>query len=255
MTDNQSINDKSLFVDVSGATTIQFTNEKSIVSSVLVIIAALNEGEGIGPTLKELKKFVGDPFLLVVDGNSIDSTVRIAREMGAHVLCQEGSGKGDAYATAIRYMKARNFEYAVFIDSDYTYPAQHIIEMIKILDKKVNVGMVCGNRFTDHSILRNMPWIFYIGNIAISYIHNLLNGVKLQDPLTGLRVVRWKILKGWEPKSKGFDVEVELNHYVENLDYKVVEIPIQYRARLGEKKLKPRHGLTIFKRILFESLT
>jgi hypothetical protein len=56
------------------------------------------------------------------------------------------------------------------------------------------------------------------------------------------------------PKSKGFDIEAEMNHRVERQGYKTVEIPIQYRSRLGEKKLKLRHGFRILKRILHESL-
>jgi hypothetical protein len=81
-----------------------------------------------------------------------------------------------------------------------------------------------------------------------------MNGVKLGDPLSGLRVVRLEILKMWKPKSKGFDVEAELNFYVKHEGYKIVEIPIVYRPRLGEKKLKLRHGFVILKRILAESL-
>jgi len=33
-----------------------------------------------------------------------------------------------------------------------------------------------------------------------------------------------------------------------------VEIPIDYRSRLGEKKLKLRHGFTILRRIISESI-
>jgi len=61
-------------------------------------------------------------------------------------------------------------------------------------------------------------------------------------------------LKNWEPRSKGFDVEAEMNHIVERRGYKTVEIPIQYRSRLGEKKLMLRHGFSILKRIIAESL-
>jgi len=81
-----------------------------------------------------------------------------------------------------------------------------------------------------------------------------LNGVQLDDPLTGLRVVRWEILRGWKPNSKGFDVEVELNHFVEKKGFTIAEIPIYYRQRLGEKKLKLRHGFSILRRIFAESL-
>jgi hypothetical protein len=62
--------------------------------------------------------------------------------------------------------------------------------------------------------------------------------VSLADPLTGLRVVRWEIIKNWRPVSKGFDVEVELNRYMERKGFSIREVPIHYRERLGEKKLK-----------------
>ncbi len=45
-----------------------------------------------------------------------------------------------------------------------------------------------------------------------------------------------------------------MNRRVERAGYRTIEIPVQYRARLGEKKLKLRHGLTIFKGIIAESL-
>jgi hypothetical protein len=44
--------------------------------------------------------------------------------------------------------------------------------------------------------------------------------------LTGFRVVCWEKLRDWKPKSKGFDVEVELNHQVERKGYGILEIPI-----------------------------
>ena len=75
-----------------------------------------------------------------------------------------------------------------------------------------------------------MPNVFHLGNKFLSFTHSLLN-----DPLTGLRVVRQEIVNNWHPKSKGFDIEVELNHLMENKGYRIVEIPIEYRARLGEK--------------------
>ncbi len=99
-----------------------------------------------------------------------------------------------------------------------------------------------------------MHSFLYLGNRILAFTHNLLNGVKLRDPLTGLRVVRWEIVKDWRPKSQGFDVEVELNHLIEQKGFEIVEIPIYYRPRLGEKKLQPKHGFAILKRIILESL-
>ena len=220
--------------------------------SVLVTIAALNEAEGIGLTLAELRDVLEDPMFLVVDGNSTDRTVEVAKEMGADVLCQEGTGKGDAIAHAIRHVDS-NVKYVVFIDADFTYPAEYLPEMIRILEENPEVGMVTGNRFNHKHKLTSMGNPFSIGNRFLALAQHLLNRVELRDPLTGLRVVRWRVLKNWKPKSKGFDIEAEMNHRVERQGYNTVEIPIHYRNRLGEKKLKLRHGFTILKRILVES--
>ncbi len=54
-------------------------------------------------------------------------------------------------------------------------------------------------------------------------------------------------------KSKGFDVEVELNHHVEREGFGIVEVPIHYRERLGEKKLGFRNSVEIFRRIMSEA--
>lgn len=230
--------------------------EKGEGKSVLAIVAALNEEEGIGPTIAELRQHLEKPWILVVDGWSRDKTVKAARDMHADVIFQQGSGKGNAIAEAIRYVNSTvgHVDYVVFTDADYTYPAEFIPCMIKILDENRRVGMVCGNRFNSHFKLKSMHNMLYIGNRLLALTHNLLNGVNLRDPLTGLRVVRWEIIKDWTPRSNSFDVEVELNHLVERKGFEIVEIPIYYRPRLGEKKLKPKHGFTILKRIILESV-
>jgi len=222
--------------------------------SVLVILAALNEEAGIRLSLAELKMVLGDSKHLVVDGNSVDRTAKFAEEMGAEVLFQNGSGKGQAIAQAIKHVNS-DIQYVVFTDADYTYPVKCLPEMIRILEENPEVGMVTGNRFTHSLTLSAMKSFFFVGNRILAWTQCLINGVHLNDPLTGLRVIRWRILKNWEPKSKGFDIEAEINYRVEKKGYRIVEIPIQYRSRIGEKKLKLRHGITIFKRILTESLT
>ena len=76
----------------------------SIFPKMQVIIAALNEEEGIGLTIAELKEYLGNPRILVVDGKSSDNTVHVAKSLDVDVLHQEGKGKGDAIAFALRRM-------------------------------------------------------------------------------------------------------------------------------------------------------
>jgi dolichol-phosphate mannosyltransferase len=219
-----------------------------------VLIAALNEEEGIKLTISEVQKHLLGPRVLVVDGNSVDRTVDVSRDLGADVLFQDGKGKGDAISKGLEYIDD-DIEYIVMTDADYTYPAEYLPEMIDLISKEPQVGMVCGNRFNgqvDNKALRSR---FYLGNKMLSFAHKVLNGVSLEDPLTGLRVIRADLLRGFTFKSKGFDVEVELNSLIEQKGYQIVEVPIPYRQRVGEKKLKMKHGATILKRILLQAFS
>jgi len=219
-----------------------------------VFIAALNEEEGVGATISELSENINAQRILVIDGHSHDRTVEIAKDHGAEVLFQEGNGKGDALAKAVQCMDAE-VDYVVLTDADFTYPAEHLPEMIQALEQIPQVGMVCGNRFSKQTEGNAFQGRFTFGNKLLAFAHSFLNGIDLQDPLTGLRVLRADILRKWVIKSKGFDVEVELNHQVGKQGFETIEVPIEYRERLGEKKLKMKHGATILKRIVFQSLS
>ena len=220
--------------------------------SAQLIIAALNEAPGIGLTIADMKDTLGEIPVLVVDGKSSDRTVEIAKNLGAKVVCQDGAGKGDALAKALEHADL-NVDYIILTDADYTYPAEYVPAMIRVLEENPLVGMVCGNRLNGYVDKEALHGVFHIGNRLLAFAHNMLNGVPLQDPLTGLRVIRAEVLRGWLVKSKGFDIEVELNHLVQRRGFTIREIPICYRARLGEKKLKISHGITILKRILLET--
>ena len=222
-------------------------------SQVLAIVAALNEEEGIGLTIADLRQHLETPHILVVDGHSVDRTVEIAKGLDADIVFQKGKGKGDAIATAIGHVSG-DVKYVVFTDADYTYPAEYLQRMIRILDENPQIGMVCGNRFSKQTEGSAFQGRFSFGNKLLSFAHGFFNGIDLRDPLTGLRVLRADILRKWVIKSKGFDIEVELNHQVIKQGFETIEVPIEYRKRLGEKKLKMKHGATILKRILFESL-
>jgi dolichol-phosphate mannosyltransferase len=228
------------------------TGRKMHSSLDLVLMPALNEEEGIGDTIIELKKYLHNPQILVIDGKSRDRTVHIAKNLGADVVFQSGIGKGDAIDFALRHSDS-DYRYVVLTDADYTYPAAFVPQMVKILDEHPDVGMVSGNRFNSHLHKEAMHDTNYIGNQFLAFAQSMLNGVTMRDPLTGLRVIRWEILKDWRPKSDGFDIEVEMNRFVRKKGYRIVEIEIPYRRRLGDKKLRLSHGFTILKRIISEN--
>ncbi|MDG6223852.1 MAG: glycosyltransferase family 2 protein [Candidatus Bathyarchaeota archaeon] len=223
-------------------------------SPLSVIVAAYNEEEGIAPTLRELKENLNEPFLLVVDGNSSDRTLELAKDLGAQVVIQKGKGKGNAISEGLAYLNGDSC-YVAFTDADFTYPAKYLKEMIRVLDLNPDVEMVLGDRFGRNCEFESDRNQFYIGNKLLGFAQNVINGLKINDPFTGLRLIRCELVKGWKPKSDGFDIEAEINQHIKRSGYKIVEVPIEYRRRLGKEKLGFLDGLDIFRRIVIKKIT
>jgi dolichol-phosphate mannosyltransferase len=226
---------------------------KDSANNTAVLIAAMNEEKGVGLTICEISNYLSTNNILVIDGHSKDRTIDVAKSCGAEIMCQEGKGKGDAIAQAIPWMD-KNIKYVVLTDADYTYPAEFVPQMIEVLEAYPDVGMVCGNRLFGSRDKAALHSRFYLGNRMLAVAHGFLNDIQLDDPLTGLRVVRAQVFRDWKVKSNGFDIEVELNSQVKKQGYETVEVPIKYRVRVGEKKLKLKHGAVILRRILLEAI-
>lgn len=226
----------------------------------------MNEGEGIRSTIEEIAKELVTPEIIVVDAKSIDGTPQIAASLGAKVVTQFGKGKGKAIAQILQHMK-KDTKWVVITDGDYTYPATYVPYMIKILERSPNVGMVTGARLSPKGFFSGKLRLFLTGEIstkrlfhylrhylqhqALILLHRILNGVTLEDPTTGLRVMKYDCAKDFQPKAEGFDIEVEINHYVRRKGYRIHELPIETRLRLGADKLRySKHGITILKRIM-----
>jgi dolichol-phosphate mannosyltransferase len=220
-------------------------------SNLDVIIPTLNEQEGVAHTIKEIKQTINDARIIVVDGNSTDKTLQIVKDLGAEIVVQKGNGKGCAICQGLTKIN-KDTRYIAFIDADYTYPATNLKQMINIINSNKKVGMVLGDRFSQSEKFGSEKNQFYAGNKMMAFVQSIFNGVKLNDPLTGFRVVRSELIRDWKPKSIGFDIEVELNCHITRLGYNIFEIPIQYRPRLGKKKLGFRHGIEILKRIMID---
>jgi len=218
--------------------------------NIAIVLPALNEEEGIGPTLDEYMKTVPARKVIVVDGGSSDRTAQIAREMGAEVLTGVG-GKGAAISEALKYIAGlERIDYVVFADADYTYPATKVPEMIGILDSEPEVGAVLGDRFNGKNLRASLSDIYSAGNLLIRQLYKTLKGICLNDPLSGLRVVRRCAISGWLPKSRGFEVETEMNLYLINNGWLIKEVPIVYRNRLGKKKLKIHDAIPIIRTLI-----
>ena len=224
-----------------------------------VIIPTLNEAEGIGPTIREIVKELVNPEIIVVDAHSTDGTPQIVAGLGAKVLTQSGIGKGNAVAQVLQHVPP-DTKWLVMIDGDYSYPATYIPQMIRLISKNSDLAMISGNtrrrpkKFWAH-FKRLLTDRFYLVDQCFIFLHHIFNGVNMRDPFSGLRLLRYECIKDFQPKAQGFDIELEMNHYIiKTKKLMILEVPISLRKRLGKIKYGYINAIEIVRRMVVMAL-
>lgn len=201
-------------------------------SQITVVVPTLNEAEGITQVLDEVRA-EGFTNILVVDGYSTDKTVELVQRKGVKVIYQHGPGKAGAVLTAIERVET---PYVLFMDGDCTYDPKDIWRLLNHADR---YSHVIGARDK-----KNIPKLHRLGNWIISQTFNLLFGVNLSDVCSGMYLLETEVARKYRLRERGFLIEIELAASSAT-DEEVTEVPIRYRPRVGQEKLKAWHGFPI----------
>ena len=206
-------------------------------SDVTVVIPTLNEEKSIAEVIRELNH-LGYHNILIVDGNSRDRTVKIAKEFGANVILQNGRGKGAALRQAFNH-DCLNGDVIVMIDADGSMNPKEIPVLIKALDSGADLAK--GSRFLQYGYSEDMNLIRRIGNRFFLSLVNWFWSAEYTDLCYGFGVFRKDAVKKLYPylKSKNFEIETEIFIKAKKLGLKVVEVPsIELRRRFGKSNLR-----------------
>ena len=192
---------------------------------VCVLVPTLNEAETIGEVIDGFRSR-GYENVLVVDGDSTDGTAEIAREHGARVIEQSGSGKGQAIREAIRYVEA---EYVLMLDGDGTYRPEDADAMLEPLVEG-SYEHVIGDRFADMED-GAMSWFNKVGNAMFNWVFRHVHGENFEDILSGYRAFTRESVENFYLDADGFGVETEMAVECVKHGIPTTVVPIRYEAR------------------------
>ncbi|WP_369424486.1 S-layer glycoprotein N-glycosyltransferase AglJ [Methanothrix sp.] len=199
---------------------------------VCVLIPTLNEAGSIRGVVEGFRS-MGFQDILVIDGHSTDGTPDLAREAGARVIVQSGSGKGQALLEAFGHIDK---EYIVLIDGDGTYLPS---EVDRLLDPLIRgrADHVIGNRFSN---LRggSLKRLNLVGNWLINLLFGIIYGVRLRDILSGYRAFTRSGISSLDLSMTGFEIESEITIESLKKGLRIVEVPITYLPRAGGTRTK-----------------
>jgi dolichol-phosphate mannosyltransferase len=209
---------------------------------VCVLVPTYEEASTIGDVVRRFRE-QGFERVLVVDGGSTDGTRELAREAGARVIEQSGSGKGQAVREALGYVEA---PYVLMVDGDATYRPEDADRMVAPL-LAGEAEHVIGNRFADMQP-GAMSRFNKVGNGVINRAFRWIHGEDFRDILSGYRAFTRRSVEGFLLTAEGFGIETELAVECVKHGVETTVVPVTYEPRPddSETNLSPvRDGATI----------
>tara|TARA_B100000902_G_scaffold118669_1_gene119176 strand:+ start:1116 stop:1820 length:705 start_codon:yes stop_codon:yes gene_type:complete len=204
---------------------------------ISIIVPVFNEEKSLKKLFKKLQslKFNNNKKeIVVVNDGSTDNSLNILKKFKKiKVLSQKNQGKGKAVQLGIS--KATG-EYVVVQDSDLEYSPKDITRMYKSKNNLKKIS-IYGSRYLPlyfgfiPKYYKGQNLSSYIANIVFIFLFFLLYQRLITDPLTGYKLYEKKFFKNNPIKSKGFEADHEITAKLIKNNYKIIEIPINYKPR------------------------
>jgi glycosyltransferase involved in cell wall biosynthesis len=203
---------------------------------VSVVFPAYNEEAGIASAVQDFGSLDAVDEVVVVDNNSRDATAARAAGAGARVVREPRQGYGHALR---RGLAEADGEYVVLAEPDGTFMGKDVLKLLAYAD---DFDLVLGTRTTRELIWHgaNMGWQLRWGNwVVAKLLQVLFDGPSLSDCGCTLRLIRRSAAERLLPRFT-----VGGSHFLPEMvclallhGQRLVEVPVNYRDRVGESKI------------------
>ena len=203
---------------------------------VSVVFPAYNEEPNIRSAVEDffLPGIVDE--VVVVNNNSRDRTAEEAAQTSARVVNETNQGYGHALRRGLREATG---DVVILAEPDGTFIGRDVLKLLAYSD---DFDMVCGTRTTRELVWTqaNMGWFLRIGNWWVAkLLQFLFGGPSLSDCGCTLRLTHRRaieqIVNELTVGGSHFLPEMVILGLRKNL--KIIEVPVNYRGRIGESKI------------------
>ena len=198
---------------------------------VSVVIPALNEEAAIGGVVREIPRDLVHE-IIVVDNGSTDGTAEVAAAAGARVVREPTRGYGAACLAGA--LAANDADILVFLDGDRNEdPAElpHVVGPVLAGEADLVLGSRRGRAARGALTLQQR-----VGNRLVTALVRVLYGLQLTD-IGPFRAIPARALRELNMEHKTYGWPVEMVVKAARRGYRIVEVPVSCRQRLGRSKV------------------
>lgn len=231
--------------------------------TISIVIPAKNEAQNMPLVFAELPEHVHE--LILVDGNSTDDTVAVAKSLRPDVIICGQNRKGKGNALACGFARATG-DFIVMIDADGSTDPAEIPRFVNALREGADFAK--GSRFMPGAGSSDISRIRQWGNWWLNKVVNVLYGTRYTDLCYGYNAFRRDCLpimglisddvKGADSSTMlwgdGFEVETLINIRVAQAGLVVAEVPsFEHDRHFGASNLNAvTDGLRVLRTIYIE---
>lgn len=203
-------------------------------ATVAVLLPCHNEALAIGKVVRDFRAALPDAIIYVFDNNSTDATIAVASEAGAVVRREPQQGKGHVVRRMFRDIDADVY---IMADGDDTYDASLAPALLALARSGPHDLVNCVRIATGDEAYRGGH---RLGNVLLTGAVRTIFGDRVQDMLSGYKVMSRRFVKSFPALSTGFDIETELAVHALELAVPIAHLEGDYRGRPpgSESKLR-----------------
>ncbi len=209
---------------------------------VCVGIIAYNEEKSIGKVIEDFKtqkKIIDE--IIVIDNNSTDRTNEIARKAGVKVIKEEKQGYGNACQRAMKECLISKADVVVLTEGDASFVAKDVKKLLTYIE---DVDLVLGTRTNPILIGQGAKMTKFLlwGNIFLAKLIKykfLTKRFRVSDVGCTYRAIKADSLRKIQSQFTigGSSFSPEMIVLAARNGLKIIEIPVNYKERLGESKI------------------
>ncbi len=216
---------------------------------ISVVVPTLNEAHNLNYVLPYIPTTVYETIL--VDGNSKDGTVTVAKEIlpTIRIINQTGKGTGDALRAGFA---ACTGDIIVMLDADGSANPKEIPLFVEAL--LAGNEFAKGSRFIKGGGSNDITFLRRTGNFFLCTLVNVLFRSRFSDLCYGYNAFWSHCLEPINIDCDGFEVETLMSLRARRAKLKIVEVPIiEYRRIHGQSNLRTfRDGWRVLRTIITE---
>lgn len=211
---------------------------KFLMPRINVIIPAYNEEKSISKVIQAIPQdYVQE--VIVVNNNSSDATAAVAAEAGATVLHEPQPGYGNACLRGIGYAAKKPTDVRpdilVFLDGDFSdYPEEmpNLVQPILQGDADIVIGSRALGRRQSGAMMPQQIFGNWLAVTLLKWIY----GVRFTD-LGPFRAIKLQTLLDLNMRDRTYGWTVEMQVKAARKKIKCLEVPVNYRQRIGTSKV------------------